>query len=102
MTCWPKPLGCRTPQSSLHKAQTRVWTPEHLVPLRDRVRTNNKAQLEALNDALDRRFHQPDAEWMGVFRVAGEMAVMELVGRQELPPSDRQLLRQLWEALLVA
>ena len=55
-----------------------------MVPLLDRVRTNHKAQLEALNASLDRRFNQPDANWMGVFRAGGEMAVMELVGRQQL------------------
>jgi hypothetical protein len=39
---------------------------------------------------------------MGVFRAAAEMAVMEQVGRRQLPPDDRGLLRQLWMALLVA
>jgi len=37
-----------------------------------------------------------------VFRAAAEMAVMEQVGHQELPLEDRNLLLQLWRALLAA
>jgi hypothetical protein len=80
----------------------RVWTPEHLVPLRTIVRERHGAQLHAVHAALDQRFKQPNANWMGVFRAAAEMAVMEQVGRQELTPEDRGLLRQLWMALLAA
>lgn len=72
--------AAQMPDAAIFFAQgtETVWTPEHLVPLRDLVRTNHKPQLEALNDALDRRFPQPAAERMGVFQPAGEMAVMEL------------------------
>lgn len=80
----------------------QVWTPEHLVPLRTRVREKRTAALHAVHAALDQRFKQPNAEWMGVFRAAAEMAVMEQVGHQELTPEDRALLRQLWTALLAA
>ena len=80
----------------------QVWTPEHLVPLRARVRQQNGAALRAVHAALDQRFNDPNANWMGVFRAAAEMAVMEQVGHRELPPEDRRLLRQLWTALLNA
>jgi hypothetical protein len=80
----------------------RVWTPEHLVPLRTTVRQRHGAQLRAVFDALDQRFNEPNADRMGVFRAAAEMAVMEQVGGQELKPEDRGLLRQLWTALLHA
>jgi hypothetical protein len=79
-----------------------VWTPEHLVPLRTTVRQRHGAQLRAVHAALDERFNEPNAGWMGVFRAAAEMAVMEQVGRRELKPEDRGLLRQLWTALLHA
>ncbi len=79
-----------------------VWTPDHLVPLRTTVRQRHGVELQAVHEALDRRFGQPNADWMGVFRAAGEMAVMEQVGRQELPSEDRNLLLQLWRALLAA
>jgi hypothetical protein len=80
----------------------QVWTPEHLVPLRTSVRQHHRAQLHAVHAALDQRFKEPNADWMGVFRAAAEMAVMEQVGRQKLTPKDRGLLRQLWTALLTA
>lgn len=80
----------------------RVWTPEHLVPLRSLVRQKYGASLTAVHAALDKRFNDRDADWMGVFRAAAEMAVMEQVGRKELASSDRNLLRQLWMALLAA
>jgi hypothetical protein len=80
----------------------QVWTPNHLVPLRTNVRDNHGAQLRAVHVALDERFNQPNADWIGVFRAAAEMAVMEQVGPQELNHEDRDLLRQLWTALLAA
>lgn len=55
-----------------------------------------------MHAALEERFNQPNAGWMGVFRAAAEMAVMEQVGRHELPQEDRALLRQLWTALLTS
>ena len=79
-----------------------VWTPEHLVPLRTRVRQQHATQLRGLHAALDKRFSQPNADWMGVFRAAAEMALMEQIARKELKPEDRLLLRQLWLALLEA
>ncbi len=96
--------AAQMPDAAIRFAQGvgSVRTPEHLVPLRETVRVNHKAQLVALHGALDRRFNQPNAQWMGVFRAAAEMALMEHIGRQELPPGDRQLLRQLWNALLNA
>ena len=87
---------------SFARGVSQVRTPEHLVPLRDEVRTKHRAQLNTVFAALDNRFKQPTAAWMGCFRAAAEMAVMEQVGRQQLQPSDRRLLRQLWDALLTA
>jgi hypothetical protein len=80
----------------------RMWTPEHLVPLRTTVRQRHGAQLRSVHAALDQRFNEPNANWMGVFRAAAEMAVIEQVGRRELKPEDRGLVRQLWTALLHA
>lgn len=74
--------------------------PDRLVPLRERVLKDHKAELAVLNAALDQRFKQPDAIWMGVFRAAALDAVTEYVGREQLQPSDRNLLRQLWNTLL--
>jgi hypothetical protein len=51
---------------------------------------------------LDRRFNQPHAEWMGVFRAAADVAVMVEVSGDELPPEDRQLLRNHWVTLVQA
>ena len=81
---------------------SEVWTPKHLVPLRTNVRQQHAGQLRAVHAALDERFNQPTADWMGVFRAAAEMAVMEDVGRKQLTQKDRGLLRQLWTALLTA
>jgi hypothetical protein len=39
---------------------------------------------------------------LNVFRAAAEMAVMDRVGRDELPMEDRRPLRQLWDDLLNA
>jgi hypothetical protein len=82
----------------------QVWTPPHLVPLRDRVRSEHRAQLQQLHAAIDERFGTTGAStaYVNVFYAASEMALMERVGRDELPASDRQLLRRLWEDLRAA
>lgn len=87
----------RMPDAAIYFAMgtDTVWTPEHLVPLRETVRTKRKAELEQLFEALNERFNQPDAVWMGVFQAGAEMAMMEHVARKELEPRDRRLLRQL-------
>jgi hypothetical protein len=79
---------------------SNVWTPEHLVAFRGIVRRDYAQQSRLVHAALDRRFEQPNANWMGVFRAAAEMAVMEQVGHQELPAEDCDRLLQLWRALL--
>jgi hypothetical protein len=79
-----------------------VTPPRELDSLLQTVRTQHKTEFAALNAALDRRFNQPDAVWMGVFRAAAEMALMEEVGGTDLQPGDRRRLRSLWEALLGA
>jgi hypothetical protein len=76
--------------------------PDRLVPLRHTVLAKHKAELAALNAALDRRFGQPNEQWMGAFRAAALDALTAHVGRQELEPGDQRLLRQLWDALLAA
>jgi len=81
---------------------SQVWTPEHLVPLRTTVRKRHSDQRGSVHAALDERFNDRNADWMGDFRAAAEMAVMEQVGHRELEPEDRALLRQLWTALLSA
>jgi hypothetical protein len=96
--------AAQMPDAAVRFAQGvgQVWTPNHLVPLRTSVRDHHGAQLRAVHAALDERFNQPNANWIGVFRAAAEMAVMEHVGREELDDEDRGLLRQLWTALLAA
>jgi hypothetical protein len=96
--------AAQMPDASVRFAQgvSNVWTPEHLVALRDIVRRQHAPELRSVHAALDRRFEQPNANWMGVFRAAAEMAVMEQVGHQELPAEDCNLLLQLWRALLAA
>jgi hypothetical protein len=84
------------------RAIDHVWTPEHLVPLRERVRRENGAELGALRAAIDERLGAPN-KYAGVFYAAAEMALMAEVGRDELlSQADRRLLRQLWEDLLDA
>ena len=79
----------------------QVWTPKHLVPLRDEVRKNHGAKLSAVFEALGSRFNR-NAEWFGAFQAAAEMAVMVEVGGPGLPAKDRRVLRDLWENLLNA
>lgn len=92
------------PDAAIRVAQgvSQVWTPEHLVPLRDLVRDRHHADLSAIFAALDERLHPTGANYYNVFRAAAEMALMEQVGRDTLPMHDRQALRQLWDALLTA
>lgn len=79
-----------------------VQTPAHLIPLRDEVRKNHKAKLNAVFHALNERFKQPNAQWFGAFQAAAEMAVMVEVAGDALPLGDRRVLRDLWENLLRA
>jgi hypothetical protein len=83
---------------------SQVWTPEHLVPLRDDVRKNHRGQLTQLHEAINDRFGTTGAsdDYVNVFYAAGEMALMEQVGRVQLQPEDRRTLRRLWEDLLHA
>ncbi len=83
---------------------SQVWTPEHLIPLRERVRTEHKARLLEVHEAINQRFATTGAsdDYVNVFYAASEMALMEWIGRNELPDSDRALLRQLWNDLLGA
>jgi hypothetical protein len=94
----------RMPDASVRFARgtSSVWTPAHLVPLRTLVRRKHHAELAAVHAALYERFNQTSEDYLNVFRAAAEMAVMEQVGRGTLSVADRQLLRQLWEALLAA
>jgi hypothetical protein len=87
---------------SFARSVSEVRTPEHLVPLRTLVRTKYAAELASVHVALYERFDRTSEDYLNVFRAAAEMAVMERVGRDTLPRSDSQVLRQLWEALLAA
>ncbi|PWR12621.1 hypothetical protein DKT69_23410 [Micromonospora sicca] len=89
-----------TPTAALDYAQgvSEVRTPEHLVPLREVVRRQNRSELNALFAAINERFGATEPV-IGVFYAAGEMAVMAEVGRSDLEPQDRRLLRQLWAVL---
>ncbi len=78
----------------------QVWTPEHLIPLRDEVRENHGAKLGAVFDVLSNRFDR-NANWFGAFQAAAEMAVIVEVGGNALPAKDRAIPRNLWEHLLV-
>jgi hypothetical protein len=94
----------RMPDAAVRFARglAQVWTPEHLIPLRTRVREKHTAELHSLFAAIDERFGTSGAttDYVNAFYAAGEMAVMERVGRDELSDTDRQALRNLWETLL--
>jgi hypothetical protein len=83
---------------------SEVRTPEKLVPLREHVLEKHRGALHQLFAAIDERYGTTGArtDYVNVFYAAGEMAVMEMVGRQELSPADRRTLRDLWEHLLYA
>lgn len=94
----------RMPDAAIAYVRGVPWvkTPEEFVPLRESVRTNHKAEFATLTAALDKRFNQPNAVWMGAFRAAAEMALMAEVGGNDLKPADRRRLRELWDTLLQA
>jgi hypothetical protein len=87
---------------SYARGVTFVRTPKEFDSLLETVRTNHKPEFSELTDALDRRFNQPHAVWMGVFSAATEMALKAEVGGTDLKPVNRQRLRLLWETLLQA
>lgn len=82
----------------------QVWTPEHLIPLRTRVRSEHSAELLAVHAEINKRFGTTGAsdDYVNVFYAASEMALMERVAREELPTEDRVALRRLWGDLLSA
>jgi hypothetical protein len=94
----------RMPDASVRFARgiDRVWTPEHLIPLRTRIRSKHRAALLAIHGAINDRFGTTgaSADYINVFYAASEMALMERVAREELPTEDRVALRRLWEDLL--
>lgn len=92
----------RRDEADAERGVSEVWTPERLIPLRTRVREKHAAELHALFAAIDERFGTTGAstDYVNVFYAAGEMAVMEHVGRDGLPDADRATLRNLWETLL--
>jgi hypothetical protein len=93
----------RMPPASLSFAcgVSEVRTPEHLVALRLMVRKDYHGDLGMLHATLNERFGDAGG-CIGVYLAAGEMALMEAVGRSALPIEDRRTLRNLWEALLHA
>jgi hypothetical protein len=93
----------RMPDAAIDFARgvSTVRTPEHLVPLRERVRSEHLRLLRSVHAALYERF-RTTGDYINVFYAAAEMAVMEQIGRNELPVDDRRTLRRLWEDLLAA
>ena len=89
---------------SFARGIAQVRTPEHLVPLRERVRDDHLADLRMLHNEINERFGTTGArdDYVNVFYAASEMALMERIGRGELSAEDGQTLRHLWEALLHA
>ncbi len=69
---------------------SQVRTPDHLVPLRERVRNDHGAELGRLHAEINERFGTTGAtdDYVNVFYAASEMALMEWVGRNELPAGD--------------
>lgn len=96
----------RMPAASIRFARgvSQVRTPEHLIPLRTRVRSKHGGELLQVHGAINERFGTTGAsdDYVNVFYAASEMALMERVAHQELPPEDRRALRRLWEDLLSA
>jgi hypothetical protein len=72
-------------------------TPTQLVPLRERVRKQHRAQLLQVHEAINERFGTTgaSADYVNVFYAASQMALMEWVGRKEFSAPDRARLRQL-------
>ncbi|HEY3007872.1 MAG TPA: hypothetical protein VGJ63_07375 [Micromonosporaceae bacterium] len=93
----------RMPPASLSLARgvPDVWPPEHLVNLREMVRKHYRGDLGTLHTTLKERLPDAGAQ-LGVYLAAGEMALMEAVGRSVLPAEDRRALRRLWDTLLHA
>ena len=94
------------PDESIRFARgvSQVWTPEHLVELRTRIRTGHRGELLQIHAAINQRFGTTGAssDYVNVFYAASEMALMESVAREELSAEDRVTLRRLWQALLTA
>lgn len=93
----------RMPPASLSFARgvSKVSAPDHLVNLRAMVRKHHGSDLGTLHATLTERL--PNAgPCLGVYVAAGEMALMEAVGRSVLPVEDRRALRHLWDTLLHA
>lgn len=91
------------PDASLDIASHVAWisTPDHLVPLREHVRTQRRSELTTLFATLNERFGATE-RFIRVFYAAGELAMMEAVGHERLAPGDRVSLRAPWETLLRA
>jgi hypothetical protein len=94
-----KPPGCPTQRSHLRVARVGSRRPRNSYRSEKRCGQTTRTEFAALTTALDKRFNRPDADWMGVFRAAAEMALMAQVGT-DLRPVDRTRLRELWDALL--
>lgn len=94
----------RMPYASISFARgvSEVRTPEHLIPLRTRVRERHWSLLGSVHNVLYERFDRTSDDYLNVFRAAAEMAVMAEVGRDSITPQDYQVLRQLWVDLLNA
>jgi hypothetical protein len=94
------------PKASIRFARDTLYVkpPEHLLPLLDHVREKHGGELSELQEAINERFGTTGArdDYVNVFYAAGELALMERVGRDELTASDRTALRELWETLLAA
>lgn len=83
---------------------SQVWTPDHLVPLRDQVRKDHRGDLLRVHHEINLRFGTTGAttDFVNVFYAASEMALMAEVGGDDLSDEDRQTLRRLWNDLLAA
>jgi hypothetical protein len=94
------------PDASIRFARgvSEVRTPEHLIDLRTRIRSDHRGALLRIHAAINERFGTMGAtdEYVNVFYAASEMALMESVAGKELAAEDRVTLRRLWEALLAA
>lgn len=94
----------RMPDASIRFARgiSQVRTPAHLIPLRTSVRSKHGGAFRQLQGAINERFGTTGASdnYVNVFYAAGEMALMEQVGREQLDTSDRRNPRHLWESLL--
>lgn len=90
------------PADSVDRARAIAWIkpPDDLAGLVPRVRREHAGALSALHAAIRDRFESFSiGHEINAFYAASELALIALVWRRELEPSDRSHLRAPWDHL---